>query len=167
VSNNTEVFPGTTDRIILLSGSLNSVLTAARMVVAELFKETPKENPEPTFAEVRVVNVLLMLLRRREFISKYRFDSWNKLLCAIDRNNKIDRFVSDYNGRYHCCSSCCVRTHYRQRRRKNQSSQRTNAIEDHVAIQGESCSWTEREDRHHQWQLVECTNGEAWNFFLQ
>jgi hypothetical protein len=63
VSNNTEVFPGTTDRIILLSGSLNSVLTAARMVVAELFKETPKENPEPTFAEVSVVTILLIMFR--------------------------------------------------------------------------------------------------------
>jgi hypothetical protein len=58
VSNNTEVFPGTTDRIILLSGSLNSVLTAARMVVAELFKETPKENPEPSFAEVLAITKL-------------------------------------------------------------------------------------------------------------
>ena len=52
MSNNTELFPGTTDRIILLSGSLNSVMLAARMVVAELFKETPKESVEPTFAEV-------------------------------------------------------------------------------------------------------------------
>ena len=56
VSNNTELFPGTTDRIILLSGSLNSVMLAARMVVAELFKETPKESVEPTFVEVSFVS---------------------------------------------------------------------------------------------------------------
>mmetsp|Transcript_21524 Transcript_21524/g.59085 ORF Transcript_21524/g.59085 Transcript_21524/m.59085 type:complete len:334 (+) Transcript_21524:210-1211(+) len=50
VSNNTEVFPGTTDRIILLSGSLNSILAAARMVAAEMFKETPRDTPEAAAA---------------------------------------------------------------------------------------------------------------------
>ena len=43
VSNSSEVFPGTTDRIVLLSGSLNSVLTASRLIVTEIFKEAPKD----------------------------------------------------------------------------------------------------------------------------
>jgi hypothetical protein len=105
VSNNTEVFPGTTDRIILLSGSLNSVLTAARMVVAELFKETPKENPEPTFAEVS------------RFYLEYV--KWTFCFGSIDFVNIDVLLVSDHNGRHHCGSCSGVWTHHWQRRRKN------------------------------------------------
>jgi len=47
VSNNQETFPGTNDRIILIQGSINTVLTASRLVVAELAKQEPQvQNPE-------------------------------------------------------------------------------------------------------------------------
>jgi len=47
VSSNTETFPGTNDRIILIQGSINAVLTASRLVVAELAKQDPQaHNPE-------------------------------------------------------------------------------------------------------------------------
>eukprot|EP00286_Rhodomonas_abbreviata_P029778 CAMPEP_0181315042 /NCGR_PEP_ID=MMETSP1101-20121128/15151_1 /TAXON_ID=46948 /ORGANISM="Rhodomonas abbreviata, Strain Caron Lab Isolate" /LENGTH=364 /DNA_ID=CAMNT_0023422197 /DNA_START=157 /DNA_END=1251 /DNA_ORIENTATION=- len=39
VSSSTETFPGTNDRVVLIQGSINAVLTASRLVVAELFRE--------------------------------------------------------------------------------------------------------------------------------
>jgi len=39
VSSSTEVFPGTNDRIVLIQGTALSIITAARLVVQELFRD--------------------------------------------------------------------------------------------------------------------------------
>jgi len=47
VSSSGETYPGTNDRVILIQGSINAVLTASRLVVAELAKQEPRvQNPE-------------------------------------------------------------------------------------------------------------------------
>ena len=39
VSSNSETFPGTADRIVLISGKVETVLSAAKMVISEMYRD--------------------------------------------------------------------------------------------------------------------------------
>jgi len=45
LSRNHEYFPGTTDRIILVTGSINEILTAVNLILQKLLSEVALQSP--------------------------------------------------------------------------------------------------------------------------
>lgn len=48
LSRTREFFPGTTDRILLLSGSINSILTALHLLLSKIKADTAEAEPDST-----------------------------------------------------------------------------------------------------------------------